>query len=127
MELTLADARTFLASLGVTVPDPLLQLLVNQINAADMCLNANYDAGTAGLIKYYILALLGIMQPNRMVTQQRAPNGASRSFAFGTLAQGYKQYLGLLRSLDKYGCMTGLIPDDPDAANCAFFIGKPCE
>lgn len=126
MELTLADAKTFLASLGITLPDVFLQLIVDQINSIDPCLDgAGYDPGTVGLIKYYALALLGILQPNRQVTSQRAPSGASQSFAFGTLAEGYKKYINLLHGLDKSGCTAGIIPDDPNAANCALFIGKP--
>ena len=124
--MSLEDAKTLLAALGITLPDALLQLIVDQINSIDQCLNdAGYDPGTIGLIKYYALALLGIMQPNRQVTQQRAPSGASQSFAFGTLAEGYKKYYNLLIGLDKTGCTAGIIPDDPNAANCALFIGKP--
>jgi hypothetical protein len=126
VELTLAAAKEWLASLGLSIPDPVLQLLVDQINAVDDCLTANgVPVGTALLMKYYILALLGVTQGNKYITQQRAPSGASQSYAFGTLANGYAQYSGLLRGLDKYGCFTDIIPDDPTAANCAFFIGKP--
>lgn len=126
MELTLAAAKEWLASLGLSIPDPVLQLLVDQINAVDDCVTANgVPVGTALLMKYYILALLGVTQGNKYITQQRAPSGASQSYAFGTLAQGYKQYYGLLGGLDKFGCFDDLIPDDPTAANCVFFIGKP--
>lgn len=123
--LTIEDARTFLASLGITLPDVFLQLLVDQVNSINQCLiDAGYPPSTAGLIQYYLLAMLGIMQPNRQVTQQRAPSGASQSYAFGTLSEGYKKYLRLLENLDTSGCTSSLIPEDPDAANCALFIGK---
>lgn len=126
MELTLAAAKEWLASLGLVIPDPVLQLLIDQINAADECLIANgVPAGTALLMKYYILALLGVTQGNKYITQQRAPSGASQSYTFGSLSDGYKQYYGLLTGLDKYGCFTDIIPTDPTAANCAFFIGSP--
>lgn len=126
MELTLAAAKEWLASLGLSIPDPVLQLLVDQINAADACLTVNgVPAGTALLMKYYILALLGVTQGNRYITQQRAPSGASQSYAFGTLAEGYSKYANLLRGMDKFGCFDDLIPEDPNGANCAFFIGSP--
>lgn len=126
MELTLAASKEWLASLGLTIPDIVLQLLVDQINEADECLTANgVSPGTALLMKYYMLALLGVTQGNKYVTQERAPSGASRSYAFGTLSDGYKQYYNSLIKLDKFGCFTDMIPDDPTAANCAFFIGKP--
>lgn len=126
MELTLAAAKEWLASLGLSIPDVVLQLLVDQINSADACLTANgVPDGTALLMKYYLLALFGVAQGNRYITQQRAPSGASQSYAFGTLQEGYKKYSTLLRGLDKFGCFGELTPDDPTAANCAFFIGAP--
>lgn len=126
MELTLEAAKEWLASLGLSIPDPLLQLIVDQINAADECLTANgVPPATALMMKYYMLALFGVVSGNKYITQQRAPSGASQSYAFGTLQQGYKKYYSLLNSLDKYGCFTDILPDDPTAANCAFFIGKP--
>ncbi len=126
MELTLADAKVFLASLGIEdIPDFFLQLLVDQINSSYECLVAQgYPAGTISLINLYALALLGIMQPNRQVTQQRAPSGAAQSYAFGTLAEGYSKYLNLLRTLDKTGCMDGLIPEDPNGVTCGMMVGR---
>lgn len=126
MELTLADAKVFLASLGIEdIPDFFLQLLVDQINSSRECLEAQgYPAGTISLINLYALALLGIMQPNRQVTQQRAPSGAAQSYAFGTLAEGYSKYLNLLRTLDKTGCMDGLIPEDPNGVTCGMMVGR---
>lgn len=124
MELTLEDAKVFLTSLGITLPDVFLQLIVDQINSIDPCLTeAGYLPNTIGLIKYYALALLGMMQPSVKVTQQRAPSGASRSFQFGTIEEGYKNYSRLLLNIDPNGCSTGIIPEDPNAANCAMFIG----
>lgn len=126
MELTLEAAKEWLASLGLSIPDPVLQLIVDQINAADECLTANgVPATTALLMKYYALALFGVTAGNKYITAERAPSGASRSYAFGTLSDGYKQYYNLLNGLDKYGCFTDIIPADPTAAHCAFFIGSP--
>lgn len=126
MELTLEAAKEWLASLGLFIPDPVLQLLVNKANSVDECLLANgVSPDDALLMKYYLIALFGVTQGNKYITQQRAPSGASQSFAFGTLENGYKQYAGLLGDLDKYGCFGDLIPTDPTAANCAFIIGAP--
>lgn len=126
MELTLADAKVFLASLGIEdIPDFFLQLLVDQINSSRECLEAQgYPAGTISLINLYALALLGIMQPNRQITQQRAPSGAAQSYAFGTLAEGYSKYLNLLRTLDKTGCLDGIIPEDPNGVTCGMMVGR---
>ena len=126
MELTLADAKVFLASLGIEdIPDFFLQLLVDQINSSYECLFAQgYSAGTISLINLYALALLGIMQPNRQVTQQRASSGASQSYAFGTLSEGYNKYSALLRGLDKTGCMDGIVPEDPNGVTCGMMVGR---
>lgn len=126
MELTLEAAKEWLASLGLTIPDPLLQLIVNKLNSADDCLTNNgVDPGDALMMKYYALALFGVVAGNKYITQQRAPSGASQSYAFGTLEEGYSKYRALLDSLDKYGCFADIIPEDPTAANCAFFLGAP--
>ena len=126
MELTLEQAKQFLASLGIEdIPDFFLQLLVDQINASYECLQAQgYPAGTISLINLYTLALLGIMQPNRQVTQQRAPSGAAQSYAFGTLSDGYNKYSALLRGLDKTGCLDGVIPEDPNGVTCGMMVGR---
>ena len=126
MELTLEQAKQFLASLGIEdIPDFFLQLLVDQINSSRECLEAQgYPAGTISLINLYALALLGIMQPNRQVTQQRAPSGAAQSYAFGTSAEGYSKYLNLLRTLDKTGCMDSIIPEDPNGVTCGMMVGR---
>lgn len=126
MELTLEAAKEWLASLGLVIPDPVLQLIVNKLNSADACLLANgVSPDDALLMKYYALALFGVVAGNKYVTQQRAPSGASQSYQFGTLQDGYSQYSALLESMDTYGCFTDIIPKDPTAANCAFFIGAP--
>jgi len=126
VELTLADAKSFLASLGITsIPDVFLQLLVNQINSVDECLALHgYSANNIALMKYYALALLGIMQPGRQITQQRAPSGASQSYAFGTLEEGYKKYSVLLRGLDLEDCLGAILPADPFALTCGMIVGR---
>jgi len=108
--------------LGMTLPDAVLQLLVNRANSIDTCLDANYDENTAQLIKLYLIALFGIASSNKYVTAERAPSGASRSYAFGTLSDGYGQYTGWLGLLDPYGCASGLIPPDPTSTAAAFFV-----
>lgn len=114
MELTLAQAKEYLASLGITLPDFVVQILVDQANGIDACLvGAGYPASTALLIKLYLMALLSIAQGDKYVSSQTAPSGASQSFRYQALADRWRGTLGLLRALDKSGCATDLIPPDP--------------
>ena len=111
--LTLEQAREYLASLGVALPDAVLQLLVDQVNTIDDCLTANYAVGTAALIRHYLVGLLGIANGDRYVSSQTAPSGASQSFRYLDLASRWRSTSGLLRSLDTKGCTTSLVPPDP--------------
>lgn len=127
--LTIDQAREFLASLGIVLPEFLLQALVDQVNMVYQCLvDAGYPASTITLILTYLLALLAVVQTYKYVTSERAPSGASRSYKFGTLGDGYKMYLSLLQMWDKTGCTDGLIPDDPtsDSSGGMWIAGGGC-
>lgn len=123
--LTVDQAREYLNSQGLTLPDFVLQLLVGQANSIDACLEgAGYDESTAALIKLYLLSLLAVVQGGRVVTSQRAPSGAARSFQFGTVTERYQGWLGLLRGLDLSNCTAALIPPEPGKARAALFVGS---
>lgn len=121
--LTVEQARQYLSSQGLSLPDFVLELLVGQSNSIDACLEgAGYDAATAGLIKLYLLSLLAVVQGGRLVTSQRAPSGAAQSFQFGTVTERYRGWLGLLRNLDLSNCTGALVPPEP-GAKAALFVG----
>jgi hypothetical protein len=125
MELTLAQAREYLASVGIVIPDAILQLLVNKANSIDACLTANgVSDDDSLLIKYYLIGLLGTVQGDRYVTSQRAPSGAAQSFRYGSLSERYDSIYNLLELVDLYGCATSLIPAKPGDAHAALFIGQ---
>lgn len=125
MELTIAQAREYLASVGIALPDFMLQLLVNKANSIDSCLTGSgYSNGDALLIKLYLIGLFGVVQGDAYITSQSAPSGASRSFRFGTLSERYDANLNLLRGIDKYGCADALIPEKPGKFKAAFFVGR---
>lgn len=125
MELTLAQAREYLASIGIVLPEFMLQLLVNRANSIDPCLIANgYTDDEALLIKLYLLGLFGVVQGDRYVTSQRAPSGAAQSFRYGTLSERYDAGYNLLSGIDVHGCATALIPDKPGEMHAALFIGQ---
>lgn len=127
MELTLEQARQYLASVGVTLPDFMLELLVLRVNEIDDCLiGAGYSDGTAMLIKLYALGLLGLTSGDKYVTSESAPNGASRSYRYGTLAERYTATLRLLEALDRSGCTSGLVPPNPTAASAGLWVSTGC-
>ncbi|MDK1227475.1 DUF7370 family protein [Cronobacter turicensis] len=123
--ITTAQAKEYLSSVGITLPDFILDALIEQVNSIQECLDAHYPPATALLIQMYLLGLMGLGQGDRYISSQTAPSGASRSFRYQSFADRWSGSLSLLRGLDKYDCATSLIPPDP--ANKAFagiWIGK---
>ncbi|HIE3928612.1 DUF7370 family protein [Pseudomonas citronellolis] len=111
--LTTDQAKEYLASVGITLPDFLVDLLVGQANSINDCLAEHYDSATATLIQLYLVGLLALAQGDKYISSQTAPSGASRSFRYQGFADRWKGTLNLLRGLDKYGCASELIPADP--------------
>lgn len=125
--LTPTDAKDYLDALGVTLPDAILEPLVNRANGVDACLAQHYDADTAQLIGLYLVGLMAAANGARMISSQSAPSGASQSFAYRTLPELWKSVSGLLRSLDTERCTTALIPPDPtQTLHAGLWIGKGC-
>lgn len=123
--LTLEAAREYLAALGVTLPDAVLQLLVDQVNTIDECLTANYSTSAAQLIRLYLVALMATANGARMISSQSAPSGASRSFVYRNLADAWRGLSGLLVQLDTKGCTEGMVPPNPSQqAHGGIWIGK---
>lgn len=123
--ITTAQAKEYLSSVGITLPDFILDALIEQVNSIQECLDANYPPATALLIQMYLLGLMGLGQGDRYISSQSAPSGASRSFRYGSFADRWAGSLSLLRGLDKHGCATALIPPDPtNQAFAGIWIGK---
>ncbi|EOT1930170.1 DUF7370 family protein [Serratia marcescens] len=123
--VTKEKAKEYLESQGITLPDFVLDALVEQVNSIQDCLDANYPASTALLIQLYLLGLMGLGQGDKYISSQTAPSGASRSFRYQSFSDRWKGALNLLRGLDKNGCATDLIPPDPtNKAFAGVWIGK---
>jgi len=116
--ITTEQAKEYLESVGITLPDFILQALLEQAGSIQECLDAHYPPATALLIQSYLLGLMALGQGDKYISSQTGPNGASRSFRYLSFADRWKASMGLLRGLDKYGCATSLIPPDP--TNTAF-------
>ncbi|WP_213843498.1 hypothetical protein, partial [Enterobacter hormaechei] len=110
--VTLEQAKGYLQSQGVSIPDFVLQALVDQANSIQECLDAHYPASTSLLIQLYLLSLMGLAQGDKYISSQTGPNGASRSFRYQSFPDRWRGALALLRVTDKHGCANDLIPPD---------------
>lgn len=116
--ITTVQAKEYLESVGITLPDFILQALLEQAGSIQECLDAHYPPATALLIQSYLLGLMALGQGDKYISSQTGPNGASRSFRYQSFPDRWKGALALLRVTDKHGCANDLIPPDP--TNTAF-------
>ncbi|EHL37436.1 hypothetical protein SEEM710_10874 [Salmonella enterica subsp. enterica serovar Montevideo str. ATCC BAA710] len=56
--ITTEQAKEYLESVGITLPDFILQAIVEQANSIQECLDAHYPPATALLIQSYLLGLM---------------------------------------------------------------------
>ena len=106
-QITLADAKAYLAELGYSIPDTVLNLLITKANGIDACLEgAGYDDATQTLIKLYAVALMSASSGARRIKSQGAPSGASRSFDYDD--EGLANLRTALSLADTSGCTTAL-------------------
>lgn len=111
---TTEQFKEYLASIGVNLPDWLLAALVAQMQDIQTCLDANgVGVGTQTLIYTYLLGLIALAQGDRYVSSQSAPSGASQSYRYMSLSDRWASLSALLRGVDKFGCATPLVPEDP--------------
>ena len=70
--VTLEQAKEYLRA-GITIPDFVLQALVDRANSIQECLDAHYPASVALLIQLYLLALMGLAQGDKYISSQTGP------------------------------------------------------
>lgn len=106
-QITLDDVKPLIAELGFTVPDAVLQLLIDQVSAASACMDgAGYSESLQKLILIYAAARLSALSGARKISSQSAPSGASRSFTYDSAGTDYL-YRQLL-AWDTHGCLSAL-------------------
>ncbi|PLR40716.1 hypothetical protein CYR55_05395 [Chimaeribacter californicus] len=106
-QITLEDVKPLMAELGFTVPDTVLQLLLDQVSAASVCMDgAGYAESLQKLLLIYAAARLAALSGARKIASQSAPSGASRSFTYDSSGTDhlYRQIL----AWDTNGCLGGL-------------------
>ena len=101
--ITAEDVKGFLAELGYTIPDSLLEPILCLVNKIIPCLEgAGYDECTSKLILMYAAALMATSSGARRIKSQGAPSGASRSFEYGEDSVTWLRES--LEKLDTSGC-----------------------
>ncbi len=65
--ITTEQAKEYLESVGITLPDFILQAIVEQANSIQECLDAHYPPATALLIQTYLLGLMALGQGDRYI------------------------------------------------------------
>lgn len=105
--VTADQVKTFLAELGYTIPDAILDPILCRVNSILDCLvAAGYDPCTQKLILMYAAALMAASSGARRIKSQGAPNGASRSFDYGEDSLTWLQKS--MEKMDTAGCTKNL-------------------
>ena len=80
-QITLDDVKPLMAELGFSVPDAVLQLLLDQVNATSACMDgAGYSESLQKLMLIYAAARLPALSGPRQLASQSAPSGSSTPF-----------------------------------------------
>lgn len=111
--MTLEQAKQYLSELGLSLPDLVIQAILDTIEEHKDCLEANYPPSVIVLLYCYIFSLMAVAQGARFVSSQSLPGGLSRSFTYKTGIDLWNGQLNLLRLYDKKKCLESLIPDNP--------------
>lgn len=124
--ITTEQVTQYLQTQGISgVPDFILEAWIEQANSIQDCLDANYSVNTALLIQCYLISLFALGSSDAYISSQTAPSGASRSFNYKSLSERWKSQISLLNKLDKNGCTSDLVPDDPtNTAKAGLWISK---
>ncbi|CDH29397.1 hypothetical protein XBJ2_2580044 [Xenorhabdus bovienii str. Jollieti] len=107
MVITLSDIKPMIAELGFTLPDSVLELLLEQVNVTSECMTAQgYEDNLQKLLLIYAAVRLASLSGARKIASQGSPSGGSRSFNYDSAGTDY--LLKQIRIWDKQGCLSGL-------------------
>lgn len=120
--ITAEQAAEYLdASLGVTLPDFIVQAAVDEVAALESAMvDAGYSATRLAMVQSMAVAILAAAGDPRRIASQGAPSGASRSFQ-----NGGKALTALRRSLaaqDSAGITAALVGPDPAAGTMLMVV-----
>jgi|SRR6478609_6387601 len=115
---------------STTVSDTEIQMLIDVIDGADACLDANeVPEAKQKILKIYAVRHLLAMQGNGgkgTVKSERAPSGASRSYSDwqGGTGVDASPYGAMLKQLDSTGCIVTLLESGNRMAFMS--VGRGC-
>ena len=99
-----SEIKSFIDELGFSIPDSMLELLIQQVSKYETCL-LQYGEVTAKLLALYSVARLASMSGARKIASQGSQSG-SRSFNYDS--SGTDHLLTQIRVWDKNNCLSDL-------------------
>ena len=99
-----SEVKSFIDELGFSIPDSLLDLLIEQVGKHETCL-LQYGEATAKLLAIYSIARLASLSGARKIASQSSQSG-SRSFNYDS--SGTDHLLTQIRVWDKNNCLSDL-------------------
>ena len=99
-----SEAKLFIDELGFSIPDSMLELLIQQVSKHEACL-LQYGEVTAKLLALYSVARLASLSGARKIASQSSQSG-SRSFNYDS--SGTDHLLTQIRVWDKNNCLSDL-------------------
>lgn len=100
-----SEVKAFISELGFSIPDSVLDLLIEQVDKHTTCLS-QYGDTTAKLLALYAVVRLASLSGARKIASQSAPSGASRSFNYDS--KGTDSLLTQIQAWDKNNCLSDL-------------------
>ena len=99
-----SEIKSFIDELGFSIPDSMLELLIQQVSKHETCL-LQYGEVTAKLLALYSVARLASLSGARKIASQGSQSG-SRSFNYDS--SGTEHLLTQIRAWDKNNCLSDL-------------------
>ena len=99
-----SEIKSFIDELGFSIPDSMLELLIQQVSKHEACL-LRYGEVTAKLLALYSVARLASLSGARKIASQGSQSG-SRSFNYDSHGTDY--LLTQIRAWDKNNCLSDL-------------------
>ena len=99
-----SEVKLFIDELGFSIPDSVLELLIQQVSKHETCL-LQYGEATAKLLAIYSIARLASLSGARKIASQSSQSG-SRSFNYDS--SGTDHLLTQIRVWDKNNCLSDL-------------------
>lgn len=108
--ITVAEVKAIQAT---TLPDSVIQAMIDTVDQADACLDANeVPDSTQTLLKLYAVAHMLYSSSTGNVQSERSPTGASRTYKESPSGLGSSPWGGQVLQFDKFGCITALLQQD---------------